>query len=142
MKAAEELVPSGRFEIRPRNAQRDGLFEEMARTALYEFRGRENMSRFYLDSIGHVLAGHILRRHCETQSHKEFSGLLSDKQLLALRRFIDEHIESGFSAPELAQQLGWGTAVHTETANDIRLIAMALCPGLPDFDRSAYAQQS
>jgi AraC-like DNA-binding protein len=112
--AAEELVPSGRFEIRPRNAQRDGLFEEMARTVLYEFRGRENMSRFYLDSIGHVLAGHILRRHCETQSHKEFSGLLSDEQLLALRRFIDEQIESGFSAPELAQAVGLGPQQFTQ----------------------------
>jgi hypothetical protein len=32
--AAEELVPSGRFEILPKIAQRDRLFEEMARTVV------------------------------------------------------------------------------------------------------------
>jgi AraC-like DNA-binding protein len=106
--AAEELVPSGRFEIMPKIGQRDRLFEEMARTVLHEFRNRENMSRLYLDSIGHVLAGHILRRHCETQSHMGFAGLLSDDQLLSLRRFIDEQIESGFSTSELAQATGLG----------------------------------
>jgi AraC family transcriptional regulator len=106
--AAEELVPSGRFEIVPKLKKRDRLFEEMARTVLHEFRNRENMSRLYMDSVGQVLAGHILRRHCETRSRKEFTGLLGDDQLLSLRRFIDEQIESGFSASELAQATGLG----------------------------------
>jgi AraC family transcriptional regulator len=106
--AAEELVPSGRFEILPKIAQRDRLFEEMARTVLHDFQNHKNMSRLYLDSIGHVVAGHILRSHCETRSHKEFSDRLSDDQLLALRRFMDEQIESGFDASELAQAAGLG----------------------------------
>jgi len=103
------VVPLGRFEIRPMHARRDGLIEEMARTVLHEFRAPENMSRFYVDSVGHVLAGHILRRHCETQSHSKVVGHLNDKQLLALRRFIGERIESGFSASELAQAAGLGS---------------------------------
>jgi AraC family transcriptional regulator len=106
--AAQELIPSGRFEIRPMNGQPDGVFEEMARVLLNEFREPENMSHFYVDSVGHVLAGHILRKHCETQSHDQVAGRLNDKQMLVLRRFIHERIESGFSVSELAQAIGLG----------------------------------
>jgi AraC family transcriptional regulator len=104
--AAQELVPGGRFAVRAITGQADGVFEEMARVLLHEFQRSEHMSRFYVDSVGHVLAGHILRKHCETQSHPSLSGRLNDKQMRVLRGFIHERIETGFSVSELAYAIG------------------------------------
>ena len=66
--AAEELFTGETFEIRPFNARPETLFEEMGRVMLREFETPDKISRFYAESVGHVVAGHILRMHSETRS--------------------------------------------------------------------------
>ncbi|HXW92163.1 MAG TPA: AraC family transcriptional regulator [Terriglobales bacterium] len=106
--AAEEFCVGGTFEIRPFTAHRERLFEEMARLMLQEFGTPYNVSRFYAESVGHVVAGHILRMHSETRPRLKPPDGLSTKELLALRCFIDERIEAGFSVIDLANVVGLG----------------------------------
>ena len=112
--AAEELFGSGRFEIRPFNARRETLFEEAARAMLQEYENPENMSRFYAESMGHVVAAHILRVHSETRSLLITRNGLSTAQLLVVRRYIDERIEAGFNVIELASAVGLGPQQFAE----------------------------
>lgn len=104
--AAEELFTGGIFEIRPFNARREQLFEEMARVMLREFETPDKISRFYAESVGHVVAGHILRMHSETRPLLKPPNGLATTQLQALRRFIDDRIEAGFGVIELANVVG------------------------------------
>lgn len=104
--AAEELFAGGTFEIRPFNARRETLFEEMGRVILREFETPDKISRFYAESVGHVVAGHILRMHSETRSLLKPLNGLTTTQLQVLRRFIDERIEAGFSVIDLANIVG------------------------------------
>lgn len=106
--AAEELFGGGAFEIRPFNRRRERLFEEMGRLMLEEFERRDSISRFYAESVGHVVAGHILRTYSDTRPQLKTPNGLSTAQLLALRRFIDERIEAGFGVIELASVVGLG----------------------------------
>ena len=104
--AAEELFTGGTFEIRPVEARRETLFEEMGRVMLREFETPDKISRFYAESVGHVVAGHILRMHSETRSLLKPLNGLTPTQMQVLRRFIDERIEGGFSVIELADIVG------------------------------------
>lgn len=108
VEAAEELFAGGIFEIRPFKARRERLFEEMARIMLQEFERPDNISHFYAESVGHVVAGHILRTHSETRPRLKPLNALSTAQLRALQCFIDERIETGFSVIELANVVGLG----------------------------------
>jgi AraC family transcriptional regulator len=104
--AAEELFSGGTFEIRPFNVRRETLFEEMGRVMLREFETPDKISRFYAESVGHVVAGHILRLHSEARPPLEPLNGLTSMQLEAIRRFIDERIEGGLSVIELANLVG------------------------------------
>lgn len=106
--AAEELFTRETFEIRPFDACRERLFEEMARIMLHEFERPDGISRFYAESVAQVVTGHILRTHSETRPRLKTLNALSTTELLALRRFIDERIETGFSVTELANVVGLG----------------------------------
>jgi AraC family transcriptional regulator len=107
--AAEELFTGATFEIRPFNGRGERLFEEMARIMLHEFKRPDGMSRFYAESVAHVVAGHILRAHSETRPQLKPPSALSAAQLLALRRFIEERIETGFNVTELADVVRLGS---------------------------------
>lgn len=104
--AAEELFSGGTFEIRPFNVSRETLFEEMGRVMLREFQTPDKISRFYAESVGHVVAGHVLRTHSETRSLLKSLNDLTTTELQVVRHFIDERIESGFSVIELANIVG------------------------------------
>jgi len=106
--AAEELFAGGAFEIRPFIARRERLFEEMARVMLQEFEMPHSISRFYAESVGHIVAGHILRMHSETRPRLKPPNGLSTTQMLTLHRFINERMEAGFSVIELANVVGLG----------------------------------
>jgi AraC family transcriptional regulator len=108
VQAAEELFTGAIFEIRPFNASGERVFEEMARIMLREFERADGISRFYTESVAQVVAGHILRAHSETRLQLKPPNALSTTELLALRRFIDERIETGFSVNELAHVVGLG----------------------------------
>jgi len=107
-RAAEELFTGATFEIRPFNGLGERLFEEMARIMLHEFERSDGISRFYAESVAQVVAGHILRAHSETQPQLKPPNALNTTELLALRRFIEERIETGFSVTELANVVGLG----------------------------------
>jgi hypothetical protein len=107
--AAEELFTGTTFEIRPFNCRGERLFEEMARIMLHEFERPDRISRFYAESVAQVVAGHILRAHSETRPQLKPPSALNTTELLALRRFIEERIETGFSVTELANVVRLGS---------------------------------
>jgi AraC family transcriptional regulator len=106
--AGEELLTGATFEIRPFNARREKLFEELAHIMLHEFERPDRISRFYAESVAQVVAGHILRAHSETRPRLKPPNALSTTELLSLRRFIYERIETGFTVTELANIVGLG----------------------------------
>ena len=108
IEAADELVVSEAFKIRPFSGRRERLFEEMARLMLHEVVRPDRMSHFYAESIGHVVAGHILRSHCDTRPRLKTQNALTAGELLAVRRFLDEQIETRFGVVDLARVVGLG----------------------------------
>jgi AraC family transcriptional regulator len=106
--AAAELSRGGTFEIRPFHLGRDRVLEEMARMVLKEFRCPGRGGTFYVESIGHVVAGHVLRTHAEILPRSSKLDALSARELRTLRRFIADRIELGFTVMELAQCIALG----------------------------------
>jgi len=103
---AEELSSAVRFEIRPFNAHRERFLEVLARVVLNEIHAAERVAPFYIESIGHLAAGHLLRNHAGTHPRTHRENALSGSQLKSLRGFIEERIESGFTVLELANSVG------------------------------------
>jgi len=106
--AADELLRSRYFEISTLRYLRDGMFEESAAAVAREFRRPDQFGRFYVESIGRVLAGYILRSYAESSPRTSSTRALSDIELKKIRRFIEEQIERGFSVQDLAAAVGLG----------------------------------
>jgi AraC family transcriptional regulator len=112
--AADELAPNGRWEVRPMMAGRDALLEAVGSTLLKDFCTPESLTPFYLDSLANFLAARIVRRHSITHALPSPQKRLSDSQVAAVRRYIQQRIESGFTVMELAVAVGLPVHRFTE----------------------------
>jgi AraC-like DNA-binding protein len=108
VEAAGELSYAGNCELRPFHVGRDRILEQMASLVLEEFRTPGPGGSFYIESIGHVVAGHILRAYAEIRPRSLNLRALSACELGILRRYIADRIESGFTVTEFAQSLALG----------------------------------
>lgn len=106
--AANELACAGTCEIRPFRMGRDHVLEQLGSILRHELRSPRRASTFYVESIGHVVAGHILRTHAEIRPRSFPAKALSTHQLRILRRFIADRIAVGFTVTDLAQCLAMG----------------------------------
>jgi len=107
-RAADELFSHDRVEIKPFNFLRAPFLENLNQAIREEFRSPIEPGRLYLESIAHVVAGHILRHHASTGAPRSIKGILSDVQLAQIRRFIDERIANEFTVDDLAKSVKLG----------------------------------
>jgi len=122
--AADELLRCGHFEITTLRHFRDRMFEESAAAVAREFCQPDRFGRFYVESIGKVLAGYILRSYSESSPRPSSKRPLSDTELKKIRRFIEEQIETGFSVQDLAAAIGLGPHEFTQKLS----LAVGLSP--------------
>lgn len=112
--AADELFRRDRFEIKPFNMQCSRTVEQLNEAVRGEFRSPHGASLFYLESIGHVMAGYILRHHAVTYAKRPIRGTFSSAQMLRLEKFIDERLGTDFGIDDLASLVKLGPQRFTE----------------------------
>ena len=106
-KAASESKLSGNFEIAERYARRDPVINSIGMALLGEL-GSEGLSgRLYAESLGNVLAVHLLRYYAvSTLRPATFTGGLSAAKLKQVTDFIGENYSHDLKLAELAQVAG------------------------------------
>lgn len=107
-KAADELFSRDRFEIRPFSSVRSPMLEQLCRAMRAELFSPHGASRTYLESLGHVITGHILRHHANTAAGHAIRGTFSATQLDQINRFIDERAGTDLSIDDLATLMKLG----------------------------------
>jgi AraC family transcriptional regulator len=112
--AADELFSRDRFEIKPFGLVRSPVLEQLSEAALREFHSPHGPSLFYLESIGHVMSGYILRHHAIASSVRAIRGVFSSSQLRAIDGFIDERLGAHFGIDDLAALVKLGPQRFTE----------------------------
>jgi AraC family transcriptional regulator len=100
--AADELFLRDHFEIQLFNMARSPMVEQLNEAARGEFQSPHGPSLFYLESIGHVMSGYILRHHAVTHAKRAIRGTFTSTQLLRLEKFIDERLGAQFGINDLA----------------------------------------
>jgi AraC family transcriptional regulator len=113
-RAADELFCGDRFEIKPFSAVPAPLIEHLSAAILREFHASRAPERCYLECIGHVIAGHLLREHADTRARRSVKGRFSALQMGCIDRFIDERLGTDFGITDLAALLSLGPQRFTE----------------------------
>ncbi len=106
--AADELFRRDRYEIKPFNLQCSPTVERLNEAVRGEFRSPHGPGLFYLESIGHVMSGYILRHHAVTYPKRTFRGRFSSTQILRLEKLIDERLGTDFGIDDLAALMKLG----------------------------------
>lgn len=105
--AADELFVRSRVEIKSFTGQRAPFVEQIQRAVRDELRFPLAGS-FYLQSLGQVMTGYILRHHAITSGRRSIRGRFSGPQMRRINRFIDEYMGANFSIHELAAHMKLG----------------------------------
>jgi AraC family transcriptional regulator len=89
-------------EFRARNLQ----IEQIGMMLLSELRNGGPAGRLYVESLTNVLAVHLLRNYSATQPCVAlYDGGLSDRQLLQVTDYINDHLAQDIQLPDLARLL-------------------------------------
>jgi AraC family transcriptional regulator len=106
-KAASESKLSGNFEITERYARRDTVINSIGMALLGELESEGLSGRLYGESLGNVLAVHLLRYYAvSTLRPATFTGGLSAAKLKQVTDFIGENYSHDLKLAELAQVAG------------------------------------
>jgi len=106
-KAASESKLSGNFEIAERYARRDPVINSIGMALLGELESEGLSGRLYGESLGNVLAIHLLRYYAvSTLRPATFTGGLSAAKLKQVTDFIGENYSHDLKLAELAQVAG------------------------------------
>ena len=110
----QELAGGSEFELIPASSLRDPVIESLGRVVRDERQFCNRVSGFHIESVAHVMARHLLRKHAvfpiaETQRYS-----LSNREFLQIRNFLEENLRRGFSVRELAASIGVGPGVLTQ----------------------------
>ena len=92
--AADEILVRSRYEIVSSQRWAEPLVQQLAATVRQEFHSPFGVSRLYVESVGHVLAGHLLRQHAQTAEARSEKNALSTAELRRISQFVEEHIEN------------------------------------------------
>jgi AraC family transcriptional regulator len=113
-RAADELFSRDRFDIKPFNMTRSPTVEALSEAVRGEFHSSFGPSVLFLESIGHVMSGYILRNHAVTGPARPIRGTFSSGQLHRLDQFIDERLDVDFRIDDLAAVMKLGAQRFTE----------------------------
>ena len=106
-KAASEAELSGNVEIVERYMRRDHVISSVGMALLGELESEGLSGRLYAESLGNVLAVHLLRYYSVSTSQPiTFTGGLSAKKLRDVTDFINDNYHRDLKLAELAQVAG------------------------------------
>jgi AraC family transcriptional regulator len=95
------------LELLPEFRIRDPQIEAIALMLLTELKQENLGGRLYIDSLANVLAVHLLRQHATAKPHLQiYEGGLSQRQLVQVLDYINEHLDQDIKLTDLAQLLG------------------------------------
>lgn len=107
MKAASEAKLPGSVEIVERYTRRDNVIGSIGMALLGELESEGLSGRLYAESLGNVLAVHMLRYYSVSTSRPlTFTGGLSAKKLGEVTEFISDNYNRDLRLAELAQVAG------------------------------------
>lgn len=106
-KAASEAQLSGSFEIAERFTRSDKVISSIGMALLDELDSEGLSGRLYAESLGNVLAVHLLRHYTISTSHRlAFTGGLSATKLRQVTKFINDNYSRDVKLAELAHVAG------------------------------------
>ena len=106
-KAASDAQLAGSFELAERYARRDPVISTVGHALLAELETEGLSGRLYAESLGNVLAVHLLRHYAVPSSRRvTFTGGLSAAKLRQVTEFIGDNYEREIKLAELAQVAG------------------------------------
>ena len=106
-KAASESELTGGFEITERYTRADGVISSVGMALLGELDSEGLSGRLYAESLGNVLAVHLLRYYSIATSRRvTFTGGLSAAKLRQVTDFISDNYSRDLKLAELAQVAG------------------------------------
>lgn len=106
-KAATEAQLSGSVEIAERYTRRDNVISSVGMALLGELETEGLSGRLYAESLGNVLAVHLLRYYAVPAPHPvTFTGGLSATKLRQVTEFIGDNYSRDLKLAELAQVAG------------------------------------
>jgi AraC family transcriptional regulator len=106
-KVASEAQLSGSFEIAERYTRRDPVINSIGMALLGELETEGLSGRLYAESLGNVLAVHLLRYYSVPSTRPvTFTGGLSAAKLRQVTEFICENYDHDIKLAELAQVAG------------------------------------
>ncbi len=112
-RASEELLRSSGSEIVSAPCATDPVILSLGSVLRREFLSGGIADSFFIEAIGTVLAGHLVRRWSSQPRHCLMKGTLSPSQLRKTLDAIDNWMSSGIRVTALADQLGMGTHQFT-----------------------------
>ena len=105
-KAADDSKLSGGFEIAERYTRSDKVINSIGMALLGELDSEGLSGRLYAESLGNVLAVHLLRYYSNATAPVAFTGGLSAKRLRQVKDFINENYSRDLKLAEMAQVAG------------------------------------
>jgi AraC family transcriptional regulator len=115
--ARQELSRGVDVELVPAWEARDPVLEGLALLVRDEFHDADRLTTFYIESIGHLIARHLLRTRAAAPIAAPRPYALTGQELGVLCRFVHDHLHSGFSVRDLASVIAVGPGVLTQKLN-------------------------
>lgn len=96
-----------RLELLPEFRTRDPQIESIGMMLLSELKHENLGGRLYIESLANVLAVHLLRQYSASKSRLSiYEGGLSERQVLQVLEYINEHLNQDIKLADLARLLG------------------------------------
>jgi len=100
-------INSDRLELLPEFRTRDPQIEAIAMLLLAELKQKHIGGRLYTESLANVLAVHLLRQYSASAPRLAiYEGGLTQRQLLQILEYINEHLSQDIKLTDLAELLG------------------------------------
>lgn len=110
LRAAPEFRAPGGVEVVEKCSPNDPVIKSVASALLAELESEGLGGRLYAESLGNVLAVHLLRHYTAAGGGaRRFTGGLSGQKLRRVMAFIDDNCESDLSLAELSRVAGMST---------------------------------
>jgi len=113
VRASDELLRSSSSEILSAPCAVDPVILSLGSVLRREFLSGGIADPFFVEAIGTVLTGHVVRRWSSQARSRSMKGSLSPKQLRKTLDAIDNWMPFGIGIKALADQLGMGTHQFT-----------------------------